>query len=299
MNFWEFEPPKEGLVNFNKYKMNTQIIDGRKIKNDILKEIEKEIMTLPFTPIFCDILVGDNPVSSKYVAIKEKTAQSVGIKFRRIEFPENVRIEELVEEIENLNRVPHMCGIIVQLPLPSVINQSLVLDSILPTLDVDCLGRDASNDFYNNKGILGCPTALACVEILDSLNIDLSNKKIVVLGQGQLVGLPVTHLLRSKDLDINTIDFSTLNADEILKNADIIISGIGKDNFIKGEMVKKDVIIIDAGTSEEGGTIHGDVDFESVNNIASFITPSPGGVGPVTVAMLLKNVLLVAKQKTQ
>jgi len=277
----------------------TQIIDGRKIKNDILTELEKEVMTLPFTPIFCDILVGDNKVSSKYVDIKAKNAQSIGIKFRRIEFPETVRIEEIVEEIENLNRVPHMCGIIVQLPLPNSINQSIVLDSILPSLDVDCLGRDASNDFYNNTGILGCPTALACVDILDSLNINLADKKIVVLGQGQLVGLPVTHLLRSRDLTVETINSNTLNANELLKNADIIISGIGKDNFITGDMIKNGVVIIDAGTSEEGGAIHGDVNLESVEGIASFVTPSPGGVGPVTVAMLLKNVLLIAKQKSK
>lgn len=276
-----------------------QIIDGRKIKNDILMELEKEVMALSFTPIFCDILVGDNKVSSKYVDIKAKTAQSIGIKFRRIEFPESVRVEELVEEIENLNRVPHMCGIIVQLPLPNSINQSIVLDSILPSLDVDCLGHDASNDFYNNTGILGCPTALACVEILDSLKINLDDKKIVVLGQGQLVGLPVTHLLRSRGLNVETINSTTLNTSDLLKNADVIISGIGKDGFITGDMIKEGVIIIDAGTSEEGGAIHGDVNLESVEGIASFVTPSPGGVGPVTVAMLLKNVLLIAKQKSK
>src|ERR1035437_10240420 len=107
--------------------MQIKIIDGRKIKNNILEELKKEVMTLPFTPIFCDILVGDNPVSSKYVDIKGKMAESIGIKFRRIEFPETVRAEEVIEEIENLNRVPHMCGIIVQLPLPNFINQSIVL----------------------------------------------------------------------------------------------------------------------------------------------------------------------------
>lgn len=279
--------------------MQTKIIDGRKIKNDILKELEREVMSLPFTPVFCDILVGNNPVSSKYVDIKGKTAESIGIKFRKIEFPETARVEEIIEKIENLNRVPHMCGIIVQLPLPNNFNQSIILDSILPSLDVDCLGRDASNSFYDNKNNLGCPTALACVEILDSLNTDLSNKKIVVLGQGQLVGRPVTHLLRLRGLVVEVIDSSTINANELLKNADIIISGIGKDKFITGEMIKKDVIIIDAGTSEEGGTIYGDADFDSVIDIVSFITPSPGGVGPVTVAMLLRNVLLIAKQKSK
>lgn len=274
-----------------------QIIDGRKIKEEILNKLKSDVDSLSFTPLFCDILVGDNSVSSKYVDIKGKNAESIGIKFRKIQFPENVTQEELITEIENLNKVPHVCGIIVQLPLPSHINTSFVLDSISPLLDVDCLGKEASNDFYNNTGLLGCPTALSCVYLLDSLNIDLTNKKIVVLGQGQLVGLPVAHLLRSRGFNVETIKSNTQNASELLKEADVIISGIGRDNFIKGEIVKEGVIIIDAGTSEEGGTIYGDVDFESVSNVASFITPCPGGVGPVTVAMLLKNVILSAKQK--
>lgn len=276
-----------------------QIIDGRKIKNEILTEVEKEIITLPFTPLFCDILVGDNPVSSKYVEIKEKAAQSIGIKFRRIDFAESVSTEEIIAEIENLNRVPHICGIIVQLPMPEHINQSLVLDAISSSLDADCLGHDASNDFYNNTGILGCPTALACIQIIDSLNVNLLDKKIVVLGKGQLVGRPVTHLLRARGHIVDVVDSKTANANDLLKNADIIISGIGKDSFITGDMIKDGVIIIDAGTSEEGGAIHGDVNLESVEGIASFVTPSPGGVGPVTVAMLLKNVILIAKQKSK
>lgn len=277
--------------------METKIIDGRKIKEEILIDLKSKVEALSFPPIFCDILVGEDAVSASYVRIKGKAAEGVGIKFKTVNLPKEISTEEIVEEIENLNRVPHMCGVIVQLPLPPHIDTQTVLDTILPTLDVDCLGRSASNDFYNNIGILGCPTALACIEIIDSLKIDLSDKQIVVLGQGQLVGRPVTHLLRSRGFTVLTIDSKTSNAEELLKNADLIISGIGKDKFITGKMIKNGAIIIDAGTSEEGGAIYGDVDFESVNGIASFITPTPGGVGPVTVAMLLSNVFLVAKQK--
>ncbi len=277
--------------------MKTQIIDGRKIKEEILKKVKEEVLTLPFSPVFCDILVGDDKVSASYVQIKAKNADSVGIKFRTAEFPESITTEELIEEIENLNRVPHICGVIIQLPLPDHIDRKKVLDAIDPRIDVDCLGAETNKEFYNNKGELGYPTALACLKIIDSLNLNLSDKKIVVLGQGFLVGLPVSHLLRSRGLQIETISSNTEGAKDLIKEADIIISGIGKGKFITGEMIKKDVIIIDAGTSEENGSVIGDVDFESVNGIASQITPSPGGVGPVTVAVLLENVLKVAKNK--
>jgi methylenetetrahydrofolate dehydrogenase (NADP+)/methenyltetrahydrofolate cyclohydrolase len=274
-----------------------QIIDGRKIKEDILSEVKESVAKLSFAPVFCDILVGDDVVSASYVRIKEKNALNVGIKFRTAEFPETVTTEELIYEIENLNKVPHMCGIIVQLPLPSHIDRQRVLDAIDPSLDVDCLGSLASSNFYNDTGELGYPTALACLKILDSLNMDLTDKKIVMLGQGVLVGLPVSHLIRSRGLNLLTINNQTENIKEILKDADVIISGIGKGKFITREMIKKDVIIIDAGTSEESGSIVGDVDMNSVMDVASYMTPSPGGVGPVTVAMLLSNVLKVALNK--
>ena len=275
----------------------TTIIDGRKIKDEMLEEIKNEVFQLPFSPVFCDILVGDNSVSASYVRIKEKLALLAGIKFRTAEFKESATTEELIEEIENLNRVPHMCGIIIQLPLPNHIDKRKVLDAITPVLDVDCLGSVNSEKFYNNEGGISFPTALACIKILDSLNVDLSQKKILILGQGSLVGLPVTHILKTRGLEVDIVNTKTTNTDELIKNADVIISAIGKAKFIKGDMVKDGVIIIDAGTSEDNGAIVGDVDLESVMGIASFVSPTPGGVGPVTVAMLLSNVLQVARNK--
>jgi methylenetetrahydrofolate dehydrogenase (NADP+)/methenyltetrahydrofolate cyclohydrolase len=272
-------------------------IDGRKIKDEMLEEIKNEVFQLPFSPVFCDILVGDNSVSASYVRIKEKLALLAGIKFRTAEFKESATTEELIEEIENLNRVPHMCGIIIQLPLPNHIDKRKVLDAITPVLDVDCLGSVNSEKFYNNEGGISFPTALACIKILDSLNVDLSQKKILILGQGSLVGLPVTHILKTRGLEVDIVNTKTTNTDELIKNADVIISAIGKAKFIKGDMVKDGVIIIDAGTSEDNGAIVGDVDLESVMGIASFVSPTPGGVGPVTVAMLLSNVLQVARNK--
>ncbi len=273
------------------------IIDGRKIKSDILEGVRQGVLLLPFTPVFTDVIVGSDPASMQYVRMKGKTAESVGIKFREASFPESISTEELVKEIENLNRVPHMCGIIVQLPLPAHINKQTVLDAIDPSLDVDCLGSESSKLFYEDKNIIGFPAALACIKALDSTEVDLNNKNIVVLGRGNLVGKPVTHLLESRSLEVTSIDSKTDNKDEILKDADVIISGIGRGRFITGERIKNGAIVIDAGTSEENGSIIGDVDLDSVISVASYVSPTPGGVGPITVAILLQNVLTVAKQK--
>ena len=273
------------------------IIDGRKIKDEILNELKGKVESLPFPPIFCDILVGDDPVSLSYVRIKGKAAESIGIKFKTVNFPENVTTEEVIEEIGNLNRVPLMSGIIVQLPLPPHIDTQIVLDAIDPKLDVDCLGSINSNNFYDDKEGLGYPTALACMKLLDSLKLDLKEKNIVVLGRGKLVGLPVTHILESRGLQVSVVHSKTENSSEIILNADIIVSAIGRGGFLTGSMVKDGVVIIDAGTSEENGSVVGDVDIPSVEGKDSFVTPTPGGVGPVTVAMLLENVYKVAKDK--
>lgn len=272
------------------------IINGRKIKDDILAEVKKGVEGLPFVPVFCDILVDGDPVSAQYVRMKERTALSVGIKFRGATFPVSITTEELIEEIENLNRVPHMCGIIVQLPLPSHIDTQSVVNAIDPNLDVDCLSVDASQMFYDGVSPIGFPAALACVRVLDSVDINLSDKNIVVLGQGRLVGKPVTHLLEKRGLVVTAIDSKTEKTEELLKNADVIISGIGRGKFITGDMIKSGAIIIDAGTSEDNGSVVGDVDLDSVLDIASYVSPTPGGVGPVTVAILLANVLTVAKK---
>lgn len=283
-----------------------QIIDGKKIRDEILAKIKKEVDSLPFKPIFCDVLVGDDPSSTQYVKMKKKTAESVGIEFHNAFFKSTVSTEDLIKEIKILNKIPNMCGIIIQLPLPEGIDKRAVLDAISPVLDVDCLGSVASEKFYSGETKVGSPTALACMELLYSIDLNLENKKIVVLGQGELVGRPVAALLQSKGFSPFLVDSKTLNKEEIIKKADVLISGIGKGKYLKGEMVKKGVVLIDAGTSEEISgpsflegrvNIVGDVDLDSVSEVASFLSPVPGGVGPVTIAMLLDNVLNVAKQK--
>ncbi len=282
-----------------------QIIDGRKLRGEILFNIKKEVSILPFKPVFCDVLVGDDPVSIQYMQTKGRTAEIAGIHFHKAIFPSSISTEDLIKEIQILNKMEHMCGIIIQLPLPESIDRRAVLDSIDPNLDVDCLGTVASEKFYNNydsKNDLGYPTALACMALLDSLPFSLKGKVIVVLGRGELVGKPVTALLGYRGLNCLVISSQTENKEYLLKQADVVISGMGKGKYITGNMIKYDSVLIDGGTSEEKNdepgapaSIVGDIDFDSVKNIAGYISPVPGGVGPVTVAMLLKNVLKVAK----
>ena len=271
------------------------LIDGKKIRNEILVRIKKEITSLSFKPVFCDVFVGDDKASMQYVHIKKQKAEEIGVSFYDANFSVSIKTEDLVKKIKILNKIPNMCGIIVQLPLPKTLDRRKILDAIDPFLDVDCLGTIASNDFYKGKTDFGFPAGMACMKLLDSTGVFLKDKKIVVLGQGELIGKPVSALLSFRGLSPIIITRDSSNKKEIIKEADVIISGIGEGKYIKGDMIKKGVILIDAGTSESSGNIVGDIDFESVKDVASFISPVPGGVGPVTIAMLFNNVLNVAK----
>jgi len=286
----------------------TTIIDGKKLRDEILSKVKIEVASLPFQPFFCDILVGNDPASVQYVQMKMRKAEAVGISFHNASFPDSISTEELIKEIKKINKIPNMCGIIVQLPLPKAIDFRKVLDAIDPHFDVDCLGTIASKEFYNGNISLGFPTALSCMALLDSIKLNLKDKKIVVLGNGELVGRPVTALLNFRGFSPIVITSETLARDaygiavaggekkeELIKNADVIISGMGAGKYITGDMIKKGAVLIDAGASELNAGIIGDVDLESVSSIAGFVSPVPGGVGPVTVAMLLNNVLKVAK----
>src|SRR3989344_4604161 len=200
-----------------------KLIDGRKLRDDILENIKSEVRALHFKPVFCDIMVGEDPVSFQYVEMKRKTAEKAGILFHKAFFKKDISTDELIREIKILNNYPNMCGIIVQLPLPEHIDLKLVLDSIDPMLDVDCLGSAASERFYGGDVSLGYPTALACMAILGSVSAELQGKNIAVLGQGILVGKPVTALLQFRGLNPATVNRQTENKEEIIKNADIII----------------------------------------------------------------------------
>ncbi len=273
-----------------------QIIDGREIAKKILEELKSQLGRLSFKPLFCDVLVGEDAVSASFVKIKAQTAENLGIDFKLAKYPNNLTASHLVEEIQKLNQVPHMSGLIVQLPLPESLPKDIILDAINPDIDVDCVGSVNSKNFYAGSSFFVPPTAGAILYILDSLQVDLKNLKFLVIGQGELVGKPVTFLLKQRGYAVDTADKSTQNLAELLRSADVIISAAGTAGLVRGSEIKIGAIVVDAGSSEQNGSITGDVDFMSVQNKASFITPVPGGVGPVTVAMLLKNVVEAAKK---
>lgn len=278
------------------------VFNGREFSASIITDLKEKISHLDFVPEFSDILVTNDGPSVRYVKMKAKTANDIGIKFVDATLPVNSSTEDLIQKINELSMRPDMCGIIVQLPLPAHIDTQKVINSIPLNLDVDGLSESYDKAFYETSNIgdvLIMPTASAVLKILNSALNDLSNKNIVVVGNGKLVGKPVIYLLQKLGHSVGLINSKTedLEKKELLKNADIIISAVGKPGVVTGENLKDNVIVIDAGTLEVSGELRGDVDFNSVSPKASFITPTPGGVGPVTVACLMENILLVALKK--
>lgn len=272
------------------------LLDGKQIAQSILDDIKVQVAQLPFQPVFCDVLVGEDPASAQYVKMKARAAERVGIKFRSADYPATITTEQLVSEIKNIGQEPNICGLIVQLPLPPSLDKQAVLDAIEPSIDVDATGKVNTDLFYAGKAYVEFPTAAAVMAILDTAITDYHGKKFLVIGFGQLVGKPVSFLLEQRGATVDIARSKTENILELMKNADVIVSAVGKPKLVSGDKIKSGAIVVDAGTSESDGGIVGDVDFESVKNIASAVSPVPGGVGPVTVAMLLQNVLKVAKK---
>lgn len=273
--------------------LGSKIIDGRAIAAQLFEDIAKQVSELSVQPLLCDVVVGNNPVSLSYVNIKRKRAQSCGIEFSLVQLPEASPEAEVITAIAAEQQKPNLCGLIVQLPLPENLDAEQILRTINPAVDVDGI-RLRSKDSVSE---LVPPTAGAILHILDTLPLDLAKQQFVVLGQGGLVGMPITVSLRARGYNVDTVVEDTQNRTALLKSATVIITGVGKAGILTGSEVSEGVTVIDAGTSESGGSIVGDVDFASVLPKASFITPSPGGVGPVTVAKLLENVLKVAQAR--
>lgn len=273
-----------------------KLIDGKKIARKILDGLKEEVGKLTFKPLFCDILIGDDAVSESYVRIKGRQAESVGIDFLLKKLPNTYTTEAIITEIKKIQEQPDLCGLIVQLPLPQSLNKEQILTAIDPKIDVDCLNSENLKKFYSNNSKIIPPTAAAIVYLLESLDLDLFKSDILVVGQGELVGKPVSHLLKNKGYKVIVADQKTADLKAKTIKADVIISATGQPNLITGNMIKTNAVVIDAGTAESDGGIVGDVETDSVGMVASLVSPVPGGVGPVTVAMLLRNIVEVAKR---
>lgn len=271
------------------------IVDGRKIAEQILHGLKPEVAQMAFQPLFCDVLIGDDPVSKSYVNIKARSARQIGIEFQLVGLPASATTETVILMLKEIQNNSRLAGLIIQLPLPSGLDKSAIVNAVNPEVDVDCLSAANSKLFYSGQSKFLPPTAAAIMNVLDSLNLNLKQLDILVVGQGELVGRPVTFLLRKRGFTVRVADTSTRDLKELTRNADVIISGTGQAKLITGDMIKRGAAIIDCGTTESSGGIVGDVDLESVLPVAGFVSPVPGGVGPVTVARLLYNVVAVAK----
>jgi methylenetetrahydrofolate dehydrogenase (NADP+)/methenyltetrahydrofolate cyclohydrolase len=277
--------------------MAAKILDGRKLSQKILDEVKKEVKDLKkqgITPCLACIQVGEDPASRIYVKKKKEACSQVGIIFRLFSFSENVTTEDILQKIRELNSDRSTHGIIVQLPLPKHINKQKIIEFISPQKDVDGFHpQNWGKLAYSSKGFVPA-TAAGIIRLLKEYNISLSGKNIVIIGKSNIVGKPTALLCLQKEATVTICHKKTRNLKNHTKQADILISATGAPKLIKKDMVAKDAVVIDVGISRVGDKIVGDVDFKNVKDIASFITPIPGGVGPMTVIMLLKNVIKAA-----
>jgi methylenetetrahydrofolate dehydrogenase (NADP+)/methenyltetrahydrofolate cyclohydrolase len=278
----------------------SNIFNGRELRDQMLLGIKSQVQNLNFVPEFADVVVKDNLVSEKYAKVKARYAQMVGITPVDAFMEHNASTQDILDKIVELAARPNMCGIIVQLPLPDTIDTHAVLASIPYSLDVDGISPAYENIFYNSNNIETniMPTAATVLKIIEGYITKIQNPKIVLLGYGKLVGRPVFRILKNLGYTPDVIDKDTDSNTKsmLLAHADIIISAAGVPNIVKADMIKDGVVIVDAGTSEDGGSIVGDVSSDAYEK-ALMYTPSPGGVGPVTVACLIHNVMLVANSK--
>lgn len=275
-----------------------KIIDGKVISASVKKRVQNEVTDLKqkgVTVGLAVIIVGEDPASKVYVSNKKKACEALGIISEEYALPESTTNEELLALINELNRKPSINGILCQLPLPKHLDEKLIINSIDPNKDVDAfhpfnVGKIMIGDFH----FLPC-TPAGVMEMLEYEGIDVAGKNCVVIGRSNIVGKPMNMLLLHKNGTVTVCHSKTKNLAEICKKADILVAAVGRPNFVTADMVKPDAVVIDVGINRVDGKLCGDVDFENVSKIASAITPVPGGVGPMTIAMLMQNTLTAAK----
>lgn len=271
-----------------------KIINGREIAENILSSIKHKALAENTKPKLAIITYNADERSKLYVGLKIKKAKEVGIEFEVLDWS-GKDLDECKAEIQKLAKDESINGIIAQLPMNRLDNFQEVLNLIPNSKDVDGLSDVSLEALKDNKQTLTPATPRAIIEVIKSEQIDLNNKNILIIGQGKLVGLPLSIILKNKGYEVMTADNNTNNLNELTLDADIIISAAGVPKLITGDMVKHDVIVLDAGAAEANGKIVGDVDYESVEPKASAISKVPGGIGPVTVACLLENTLEASK----
>ncbi len=281
-----------------------QLLDGRKLSKKIELQVTEEVKTLKetcgCTPGLAVVLVGQDPASAAYVTMKKKACDRVGFYSVTHDMPENISQEVIEQTIARLNADSSIDGILIQLPLPQQIDTTKLLELVEPAKDVDGFHPfNVGRLVTNLDGFVSC-TPLGVMELLKEYDIDVKGKNCVVIGASNIVGKPMSSLLLNADATVEICHIFTDDLKKHTLNADVILVGVGVINLITEDMVKDDVIIVDIGVSRTAeGKLTGDVDFENVSKKSSYITPSPGGVGPMTIAMLLSNTLKAAKINAQ
>lgn len=274
------------------------IIDGKQVAENLTNNLEKEVSKFNVKPHLVVIQVGDNTASSIYVNLKKKKAEQIGIKSTVINYPDNISEEELIKKLQTLNSDTSVNAILVQLPLPKHINADNIINVISSQKDVDGFTAENTGNLLNGITPKSYPcTPKGIIKLLDTYNIDVSGKNAVIVGRSNIVGKPVAVMLLNRNATVTICHSRTKNLSDITKNADILISAVGK-KMIFADMVKKGAVVIDVGIfKDENNKTTGDVDFENVKEVASYITPVPKGVGPMTIACLMENTIELFKQQ--
>ena len=268
-----------------------KILDGRKLTEKVLNELNQKIANLHFPLKLAVVLVGDDPSSINYIKQKEKVCRALNINFQLYKYQKNIETQKLTEEVKKISNDSSVSGMIVQLPLPEKIDTTLILNSVSAKKDPDVLSEINSARFYSGDFSFIPPAVAGIVRFFEEYKIKVKGKNTVVVGAGKLIGRPMAFWLMFHGATVTTLNSKTKDIAGFTKKADIIVCGVGKAEIIKGSMIKRGAVIIDAGSSIKKGKIIGDVDFKTVSKKASYITPVPGGVGPMTVAMLMENLV--------
>ncbi|MCI5634297.1 MAG: bifunctional 5,10-methylenetetrahydrofolate dehydrogenase/5,10-methenyltetrahydrofolate cyclohydrolase [Alphaproteobacteria bacterium] len=270
--------------------MTAQIIDGKKIAAEIRDKLKKKIALLPSAPQLAIVLVGNDEPSLIYVRNKQKAAAQIGLLSQLYHLDENISEEELLEIIAQLNNDSEINGIIVQLPLPKHLNTNRVINAISPLKDVDGFHPYNTGMLQNNeKPYFVAATPLGVMQLIKSVLPNLSGKNVVLIGASLIVGRPLATLLLNQECTVTITHAQTRNIKELTSKADILVAACGVAKLVKADWIKENAVLIDVGINRDNGKICGDIDFDDVKEKALAITPVPGGVGPMTIAMLLSN----------
>jgi methylenetetrahydrofolate dehydrogenase (NADP+)/methenyltetrahydrofolate cyclohydrolase len=277
------------------------LIDGKKLANMVLDQLKNEVEQLrrkKIVPHLGIILIGHNPASEVYVGKKILAAEQIGVKCTLYRLPESVTQSQLIAKMSRLQKNNEISGLIVQLPIPEHLYTPTVLNAIQPEYDVDCLTDVNIGRLAMGTALIEPPTAGAIFSIIRNLAISLPGKNVAIMGTGALVGKPLALMFMNARASITTINSATRNVSKKTRMADIVVSGVGKAGLIKGSMIKKGAVVLDAGIDfTPQGKVVGDVEILSTIKKARFLTPTPGGVGPLTVAILLKNTVTLCKKR--